>query len=115
MQTYYGLKKSWIGYLTAINDDDQVLSESYAASIQKFQRELGVRISDFSWLGLSAAGEEENLAKYIPGEVTGDEPIFDEEQEQEVDPLYAYKEEKEPDYEFIWKDSDIEKTKRFGL
>lgn len=65
-------------------------------------------------------GEHEDLAHYITGELTGDEPI-EEKKEESTDPLYSYIPElnqglgSEPaDYEFKWSSRDFDKLKRFG-
>ena len=95
------------------------------------QTQLGVRVDDFPHLRMLGAGEEENLAQYIHNEMTGDEPLYDEtEQVQDIDPIFAYREESqykdvadtsaieeekvEVPYEFRWLPDDLNKLKKYS-
>lgn len=81
-----------MAYIAARRERDEDVAKMYAAKIQRMQRQLGVNVSSFEWLRMSAVGEEEDLAKYIARELTGNESFFDDEEEpKEIDPLYAYK------------------------
>ena len=121
MQTYRALKKAWLGYHVAMKDMDNDFAVKYASIIQRLQRELQVRVADFPHLKMIAGGEEEDLAKFIANELRGDEPLIENVENVETDPLYAYKSEperepeREPEenYEFRWTLPDLEKLKRF--
>ncbi len=53
-QTWGGLIKAWKGYIIAKNKHEYDRMEYYAAVIQKLQNELGLRVSSFPDIGLSA-------------------------------------------------------------
>lgn len=54
--TWGGLKKAWIGFNIAKHNDEFDKLEHYAKVIQKLQRELGIKVTDFSNIGLPASG-----------------------------------------------------------
>src|SRR5215213_4235232 len=64
-QAWIKLKKAWIGYKIARNKGEWELERTYASVIQKTQKELGIVISSFPHLGMSAFGEKADNAKYI--------------------------------------------------
>jgi hypothetical protein len=53
-QTWGALHKVWKGYISAKNKHEYDRMEYYAAVIQKLQNELGLRVSSFPDIGLSA-------------------------------------------------------------
>ena len=53
-QTWGALHKAWKGYVIAKNKYDYDRMEYYASVIQKLQNELGLRVSSFYNIGLSA-------------------------------------------------------------
>lgn len=53
-QTWGALHKAWKGYIIAKNKHEYSRLEHYAAVIQKLQNELGLRVSSFPDIGLSA-------------------------------------------------------------
>ena len=59
-QAWGGLYKAWKGYVIAKNKDEYDNMEKYARIIQELQHELGLPISSFDNIGMSAAAQEEN-------------------------------------------------------
>jgi hypothetical protein len=53
-QTWGALHKAWKGYVIAKNKHEYDRMEYYASVIQKLQNELGLRVSSFHDIGLSA-------------------------------------------------------------
>jgi hypothetical protein len=53
-QTWGALHKAWKGYVIAKNKYEYDRMEYYASVIQKLQNELGLRVSSFHNIGLSA-------------------------------------------------------------
>jgi hypothetical protein len=53
-ETWGGLIKAWKGYIISKNKHEYDRLEYYAAVIQKLQNELGLRVSSFPDIGLSA-------------------------------------------------------------
>jgi hypothetical protein len=53
-QTWGALHKAWKGYIIAKNKHEYDRMEYYAVVIQKLQNELGLRVSPFPDIGLSA-------------------------------------------------------------
>jgi hypothetical protein len=53
-QTWGALHKAWKGYVIAKNKHEYDRMEYYASVIQKLQSELGLRVSSFHHIGLSA-------------------------------------------------------------
>jgi hypothetical protein len=53
-QTWGALRKAWKGYVIAKNKHEYDRMEYYACVIQKLQNELGLRVSSFPDIGMSA-------------------------------------------------------------
>jgi hypothetical protein len=53
-QTWGALHKAWKGYVIAKNKHEYDRMEYYASVIQKLQSELGLRVSSFPDIGMSA-------------------------------------------------------------
>jgi hypothetical protein len=53
-QTWGALHKAWKGYVIAKNKHEYDKLEHYASIIQKLQNELGLRVSSFHDIGMSA-------------------------------------------------------------
>ena len=66
--TWGALRKAWRGHAIAKNKYEYESMEQYATVIQKLKREVGLRISSFSGIGLSTSRSRLNSA-----EVTQDE------------------------------------------
>ena len=54
-QVWGALHKAWKGYVIAKNKDEYEKMEHYARIIQKLQHDLGLPISSFDDIGMSAA------------------------------------------------------------
>ena len=59
-QTWAALSKAWIGYIVAKNKDEYDNLIKYASIIQKLQKELGLEVSDFPQLGMTASSSIED-------------------------------------------------------
>lgn len=57
-QSWHGLKKAWIAYHLSKEEEDVELMKLYASVIQKIQRQLGIRITEFPEIKFYGFGEE---------------------------------------------------------
>ena len=60
-QTWGALHKCWIVYVIGKNKGEQDKMLLYARLIQKFEKELGIEVSDFPQLGLFASDRKSIL------------------------------------------------------
>jgi hypothetical protein len=68
-QTYDALEKAWIGYQASKREGIMKRMVYYAAVIQKLQKELGLPISNFPNLAMSAIGEKGSNARHLFNEL----------------------------------------------
>ena len=57
-QSWHGLKRAWKAYRLSKQENDIDLMQLYASIIQKIQRELSIKVSDFPELRFYGFGEK---------------------------------------------------------
>lgn len=62
-QSWHGLKKAWIAYRLSKEEEDTDLMKLYASVIQKIQRQLGIKVSEFPELRFYDFGDQTG---YLP-------------------------------------------------
>ena len=94
-QTWCALHKAWKGYVIAKNKYEYDRMEHYASVIQKLQNELGLRVSSFHEIGLSALkfySSKCSNREYINNENDNDKQMITEDSLREGDDGEYFKE-----------------------